>query len=125
MNILNNYIWYGFSTMLISDPRNANILFTGLHDIRKIGGSVLFTIPGKGVQILYDLVASIVVKVSREYAGRLMGLAGNFNGKKSDDFQLQSSFEAKSVYTFAANWKTDKSCVGYVPAAYSRSECGK
>lgn len=72
-----------------------------------------------GLRVTYDLVYHITVTVPGNYRGRTCGLCGNFNGDKTDEFQLPGGNVAKDSYTFGAAWKVpvpgvvcDDGCMG-------------
>uniref|UniRef100_A0A2K6S2L0 VWFD domain-containing protein n=1 Tax=Saimiri boliviensis boliviensis TaxID=39432 RepID=A0A2K6S2L0_SAIBB len=66
----------------------------------------------KGLRLLFDGDAHILMSIPSPFRGRLCGLCGNFNGNWSDDFVLPSGAAASSVETFGAAWRAPGSSQG-------------
>ncbi|XP_032105097.1 IgGFc-binding protein [Sapajus apella] len=66
----------------------------------------------KGLRLLFDGDAHILMSIPSPFRGRLCGLCGNFNGNWSDDFVLPSGVAASSVETFGAAWRAPGSSQG-------------
>uniref|UniRef100_A0A9L0SED5 Fc gamma binding protein n=1 Tax=Equus caballus TaxID=9796 RepID=A0A9L0SED5_HORSE len=66
----------------------------------------------KGLRLLFDGDAHILISVPSPFRGRLCGLCGNFNGNWSDDFVLPSGTVAPSVEAFGAAWRAPSSLQG-------------
>lgn len=95
----------------------------------------------KGLRLLFDGDAHILISVPSPFRGRLCGLCGNFNGNWSDDFVLPSGTVAPSVEAFGAAWRAPSSlqgcgegcgpqgcpvCLAQETAAYESTEaCGR
>ncbi|XP_069598457.1 IgGFc-binding protein-like [Ranitomeya imitator] len=60
-----------------------------------------------GMKVLYDTVYHVVLSIPSNYRGKLGGLCGNFNGDKSDEFQLPSKQVVKNVNEFGLSWKVN------------------
>lgn len=58
-----------------------------------------------GLRVTYDLVYHVTITVPASYRGRTCGLCGNFNGDKSDEFQLPNQNMTLDLQTFGAAWK--------------------
>ncbi|KAM8927862.1 IgGFc-binding protein-like [Pelodytes ibericus] len=58
-----------------------------------------------GIKILYDTVYHVIVNIPSTYRGKTGGLCGNFNGDKSDEFQLPNRQVIQNVNEFGAAWK--------------------
>ena len=56
-----------------------------------------------GLIVGFNGVYNVYVEVSGRYKGELLGLCGNFNCKKEDDF-------VNSAAAFGNSWKVEKSC---------------
>ena len=63
-----------------------------------------------GLTIKYDGTYNVFVEASAQYKGKLLGLCGNFNGYKSDDFTTKDGHVAKHAVTFGNSWKVNESC---------------
>ncbi|XP_045702795.1 IgGFc-binding protein isoform X1 [Phyllostomus hastatus] len=66
----------------------------------------------KGLRLLFDGDAHILISIPGSFRGRLCGLCGNFNGNWSDDFVLPSGTVAPSVDAFGAAWRVPGSSQG-------------
>ncbi|XP_053523485.1 IgGFc-binding protein isoform X3 [Artibeus jamaicensis] len=66
----------------------------------------------KGLRLLFDGDAYILISVPGSFHGRLCGLCGNFNGNWSDDLVLPSGTVAPSVDAFGAAWRVPGSSRG-------------
>ncbi|XP_045237182.2 IgGFc-binding protein [Macaca fascicularis] len=66
----------------------------------------------KGLRLLFDGDAQVLMSVPSSFRGRLCGLCGNFNGNWSDDFVLPNGLAASSVETFGAAWRAPGSSKG-------------
>nr|XP_036869692.1 IgGFc-binding protein [Manis javanica] len=66
----------------------------------------------KGLRLLFDGDAHILISIPSPFRGRLCGLCGNFNGNWSDDFVLPSGAVAPSVNAFGAAWRAPGSSQG-------------
>ncbi|KAM9226326.1 IgGFc-binding protein [Dugong dugon] len=66
----------------------------------------------KGLRLLFDDNAYILMSIPSPFRSRLCGLCGNFNGNWSDDFVLPSGNTAPSVEAFGAAWRAPSSSVG-------------
>ncbi|XP_052023765.1 IgGFc-binding protein isoform X1 [Apodemus sylvaticus] len=66
----------------------------------------------KGMKLLFDGDAHILMSIPSSYRGRLCGLCGNFNGNWSDDFVLPSGTVAPSVEAFGTAWQAPGSSLG-------------
>ncbi|KAE8594550.1 hypothetical protein XENTR_v10019687 [Xenopus tropicalis] len=71
-----------------------------------------------GLKVLYDAVYHVVVNVPSSYRGKMGGLCGNFNGDKSDEFQLPNKQVVKNVNQFGAAWKVS------IAGAKCYDDCG-
>ncbi|CAH2318254.1 c-binding -like [Pelobates cultripes] len=58
-----------------------------------------------GMKVLYDTVYHVILSIPGTYRGKLGGLCGNFNGDKTDEYQLPSSQVVRNVNEFGAAWK--------------------
>ncbi|XP_014651575.1 PREDICTED: IgGFc-binding protein [Ceratotherium simum simum] len=59
----------------------------------------------KGLRLLFDGDAHILISIPSPFHGRICGLCGNFNGNWSDDFVLPDGSAAASVEAFGAAWR--------------------
>ncbi|XP_059522530.1 IgGFc-binding protein [Myotis daubentonii] len=66
----------------------------------------------KGLRLLFDGDAYILISIPGPFHGRICGLCGNFNGNWSDDFVLPSGTVAPSVDAFGAAWRAPGSSQG-------------
>uniref|UniRef100_H2NYU0 Fc gamma binding protein n=1 Tax=Pongo abelii TaxID=9601 RepID=H2NYU0_PONAB len=66
----------------------------------------------KGLRLLFDGDAHLLMSIPSPFRGRLCGLCGNFNGNWSDDFVLPNGSAASSVETFGAAWRAPGSSKG-------------
>uniref|UniRef100_A0A673V2Y0 VWFD domain-containing protein n=1 Tax=Suricata suricatta TaxID=37032 RepID=A0A673V2Y0_SURSU len=66
----------------------------------------------KGLRLLFDGEAHVLISIPSPFRGRLCGLCGNFNGNWSDDFVLPSGAVAPSVDAFGAAWRAPSSSQG-------------
>ncbi|XP_036130509.1 IgGFc-binding protein [Molossus molossus] len=66
----------------------------------------------KGLRLLFDGDAHILISIPGSFRGRVCGLCGNFNGNWSDDFDLPSGTIAPSVDAFGAAWRAPSSSQG-------------
>ncbi|XP_042775356.1 IgGFc-binding protein [Panthera leo] len=66
----------------------------------------------KGLRLLFDGDAHVLISIPSPFHGRLCGLCGNFNGNWSDDFVLPSGAVAPSVDAFGAGWRAPSSSQG-------------
>ncbi|XP_011807925.1 PREDICTED: IgGFc-binding protein [Colobus angolensis palliatus] len=66
----------------------------------------------KGLRLLFDGDAHVLMSIPSSFRGRLCGLCGNFNGNWSDDFVLPNGLAASSVETFGAAWRAPGSSKG-------------
>ncbi|XP_062996671.1 IgGFc-binding protein-like [Elgaria multicarinata webbii] len=58
-----------------------------------------------GFKVFYDSSHYIMVLIPSSYQGHVCGLCGNFNGVRSDEFQLPNEKSTRNVTEFAASWK--------------------
>ncbi|KAG8506063.1 IgGFc-binding protein, partial [Galemys pyrenaicus] len=68
----------------------------------------------KGLRILFDSSAHVLISIPSPFHGRVCGLCGNFNGNWSDDFALPNGTVAPSVEAFGAAWRTPSSSEGCI-----------
>ncbi|XP_006871587.1 PREDICTED: IgGFc-binding protein [Chrysochloris asiatica] len=66
----------------------------------------------KGLRLLIDNDAHILMSIPSPFHGRLCGLCGNFNGNWTDDFALPNGHNAPSVEAFGASWRAPGSFPG-------------
>ncbi|ELK30313.1 IgGFc-binding protein [Myotis davidii] len=66
----------------------------------------------KGLRLLFDGEAYLLISIPSPFHGRTCGLCGNFNGNWSDDFVLPSGTVAPSVDAFGAAWRAPGSSQG-------------
>ncbi|XP_053460288.1 IgGFc-binding protein isoform X1 [Nycticebus coucang] len=66
----------------------------------------------KGLRLLFDGDAHVLMSIPSPFRGRLCGLCGNFNGNWNDDFVLPSGTAAPSVEAFGAAWRAPSSSQG-------------
>ncbi|XP_049757589.1 IgGFc-binding protein isoform X1 [Elephas maximus indicus] len=66
----------------------------------------------KGLRLLFNDEAHILISIPNPFRGRLCGLCGNFNGNWSDDFVLPNGNAAPSVEDFGASWRAPSSSAG-------------
>ncbi|XP_029433312.1 IgGFc-binding protein-like [Rhinatrema bivittatum] len=57
------------------------------------------------LELSYDLVYFVLVTVPGNYKNQLGGLCGNYNGDKTDEFQLPDKRLAADATTFGSAWK--------------------
>uniref|UniRef100_H9GN41 VWFD domain-containing protein n=1 Tax=Anolis carolinensis TaxID=28377 RepID=H9GN41_ANOCA len=58
-----------------------------------------------GLRVLYDSSHYLLIYIPTTYQGHICGLCGNFNGDRTDEFQLPSEMSAQNVTEFGASWK--------------------
>ncbi|GCB77984.1 hypothetical protein scyTo_0016770 [Scyliorhinus torazame] len=61
------------------------------------------------VEVHYDGRSTVLVRVGPEYANRLCGMCGDFNGNLMDDKVLPTGQRARSDNEFGNSWKTENS----------------
>uniref|UniRef100_A0A8C8TMN1 Mucin-2 n=1 Tax=Peromyscus maniculatus bairdii TaxID=230844 RepID=A0A8C8TMN1_PERMB len=66
----------------------------------------------KGLKLLFDGDAHILMSIPSPFRGRICGLCGNFNGNWSDDFVLPDGTVAPSAEAFGAEWRAPSSSLG-------------
>ncbi|KAM4703004.1 IgGFc-binding protein [Rhinophrynus dorsalis] len=71
-----------------------------------------------GIKVLYDTVYHVVLNVPSSYKGKMGGLCGNFNGDKTDEFQLPNKQISKNVNEFGVSWKVK------ITGAKCSDDCG-
>ncbi|XP_012588913.1 PREDICTED: IgGFc-binding protein [Condylura cristata] len=68
----------------------------------------------KGLRLLFDGDAHVLISIPSPFHGRVCGLCGNFNGNWTDDFVLPDGAVAPSVEAFGAAWRTPSSAKGCI-----------
>ncbi|XP_054553156.1 IgGFc-binding protein [Talpa occidentalis] len=68
----------------------------------------------KGLRLLFDGDAHVLMSIPSPFHGRMCGLCGNFNGNWTDDFVLPDGSVAPSVEAFGAAWRTPSSSQGCI-----------
>ena len=63
-----------------------------------------------GLIVQYDGVFNVFVEVSNSYRGKLLGLCGDFNGERKDEFKTPNNELVENVLTFGNSWKVDHNC---------------
>lgn len=63
-----------------------------------------------GFAIQYDGVYNVYITLHDRYRGKTIGLCGNFNGQKNDEFIMPDKQIARNDQIFADSWKVDRSC---------------
>ena len=63
-----------------------------------------------GLTVKYDGTYNVFIEASGQYNGNLLGLCGNFNGRKCDDFTTKDGHVVKNAVTFGNSWKVNESC---------------
>ncbi|KAJ7304151.1 hypothetical protein JRQ81_011680, partial [Phrynocephalus forsythii] len=58
-----------------------------------------------GLKVLYDSSHYVLVDLPATYQGHVCGLCGNFNGDRTDEFQLSNERSTQNVTEFGASWK--------------------
>ncbi|XP_070702802.1 IgGFc-binding protein-like [Pempheris klunzingeri] len=58
-----------------------------------------------GLKVTYDMVYKVEVTVPGNYKGKTCGLCGNFNGARTDEYELPDGKLTKDIQTFGAAWK--------------------
>eukprot|EP00061_Rhincodon_typus_P010099 g34125.t1 len=86
----------------VSIPHN----ILGLASISQSAGFIVVDTV-TNVEVQYDGRSTVLVKVGPEYANRLCGMCGNFNGNMMDDKVLPSGQTARSDTEFGNSWKTE------------------
>ncbi|XP_005414139.1 PREDICTED: IgGFc-binding protein isoform X2 [Chinchilla lanigera] len=66
----------------------------------------------KGLRVLFDGDAHVLMSIPSPFRGRTCGLCGNFNGNWSDDFVLPDGKVAPSVEAFGTAWRAPDSSSG-------------
>ena len=63
-----------------------------------------------GVEITWDGISRVYVKVESYWKGKTRGLCGNFNQNQQDDFTTMERNIETNVALFGESWKLDSSC---------------
>ncbi|XP_076819623.1 von Willebrand factor-like [Clavelina lepadiformis] len=58
-----------------------------------------------GIDVLWDGYSNIYVTVPTHYAGKLCGLAGNYNGNAGDDFTAKNGMLQSTAVAFSNSWR--------------------
>ncbi|KAM5236357.1 IgGFc-binding protein [Ctenodactylus gundi] len=66
----------------------------------------------KGLRLLFDGDAHVLISIPSPFHGRTCGLCGNFNGNWTDDFVLPNGAVAPSVEAFGSAWRAPGSSPG-------------
>ncbi|KAG7469170.1 hypothetical protein MATL_G00126120 [Megalops atlanticus] len=72
-----------------------------------------------GLKVQYDWESYVVVTVSGDFAGKVCGMCGNFNGNPKDDFATPGGTQAPNAVDFGRSWKV----AGLVSSAACRDDC--
>lgn len=72
-----------------------------------------------GLVVQYDWEQHLTIGISGDFAGKLCGLCGNFNGKQDDDLFTPSGERAGSEQALGKSWRVP----GMAEDAYCRDEC--
>ncbi|KAG7278197.1 hypothetical protein CRUP_002159 [Coryphaenoides rupestris] len=72
-----------------------------------------------GLVVQYDWEQYLTISVSGDFAGKVCGLCGNFNGKHDDDLFTPSGELAGSVQALGKSWRIP----GMAEDAYCRDQC--
>ena len=78
--------------------------------IHKAGVFKVIEIPHLGVQIKWDRLTRVYVKLDNKWKGRPQGLCGNYNDNIQDELKTPSYGIEKNPLTFGHSWKLDSSC---------------
>ncbi|XP_040111162.1 mucin-5B [Oryx dammah] len=63
-----------------------------------------------GVVVSWDRKTSVIIRLRREYKGRVCGLCGNFDDNALNDFTTRSQSVVGDVLEFGNSWKFSPSC---------------
>jgi len=74
--------------------------------VYRIGGLLQVILPTIGVRIFWNGRWRVEVTVSKEWANRVCGLCGNFNGNGADDFQDPDGNAVATPNEFGESWET-------------------
>ncbi|XP_069856968.1 IgGFc-binding protein-like [Dipodomys merriami] len=66
----------------------------------------------KGLRLLFDGDAHILISIPSPFHGRVCGLCGNFNSNWTDDFRFPNGTMSPSVEAFAESWRAPGSVEG-------------
>ncbi|KAM4825775.1 IgGFc-binding protein [Thomomys bottae] len=85
-----------------------------------VAGSVRVTAEGrnmilqttKGLRLLFDGDAHVLMSIPSPFHERVCGLCGNFNNDWNDDFMLPNGTTTSSVEAFAESWRVPSSAEG-------------
>ncbi|KAH0631328.1 hypothetical protein JD844_005616 [Phrynosoma platyrhinos] len=58
-----------------------------------------------GLKVLYDSSHYLLIYIPTTYQGHTCGLCGNFNGDRTDEFQLPNERSTQNVTEFGTSWK--------------------
>ncbi|XP_006815725.2 mucin-2-like, partial [Saccoglossus kowalevskii] len=75
-----------------------------------------------GLTVIWDGATRVYIKVKPEYSGRLVGMCGNYDGNRENDFKTRSGIVEQVSDNFGNSWKLSDSC-GDVNNAETLNPC--
>ncbi|KAK3108253.1 hypothetical protein FSP39_004202 [Pinctada imbricata] len=79
-------------------------------NIQEVGNFFIITTP-TGITLTWDKGTRLYIKLSTDHKGQVMGLCGNFDGDRNNDFSTpQGGPVAVNAIAFADSWKVQSYC---------------
>ena len=75
--------------------------------VLRIGNNLHVILPTIGVRIFWDGRWRVEVTVSKQWANRVCGMCGDYNGNAADDFQDPDGNALATPNEFGESWETD------------------
>ena len=91
----------------VQQPNNGDevILQSDRVEVVRAGGHPHVILTASGVRVSWDGLYYVEVTVSSRWRGNLCGLCGNYNGNRSDDFQMPNFLLSNNVNEFGISWQ--------------------
>ena len=91
----------------VQQPNNGDevILQSDQVEVVRAGGHPHVILTASGVRVSWDGLYYVEVTVSSRWRGNLCGLCGNYNGNRSDDFQMPNFLLTNNVNEFGSSWQ--------------------
>ncbi|KAG8570023.1 hypothetical protein GDO81_014651 [Engystomops pustulosus] len=85
-------------------------LMNGTLVLFQSGNSAILQL-GSDMQLSYDWNHLLLVELTRQYAGKMCGMCGNYNQDPSDDFHTPAGTLAPNAIAFGTSWKVEDNTV--------------
>ncbi|KAI4904106.1 hypothetical protein NFI96_033254, partial [Prochilodus magdalenae] len=76
----------------------------------RVMGNYLMIETKNGVTLIWDRKTSIYIKLSPNFAGRVCGLCGNYDGSATNDFTTRSQAVVVDALSFGNSWRFSPTC---------------